>query len=147
VLGPLGPAEDIPVRVPAAALALLACLLVASVALASHRQQRDTAHAAGPAPCAKKRTLALKGAFLAGGPESFQMQVHHASSHARALRGTRELRFDAQTTFRRNGGASSAASLQPNDRLHVLVRACKHPDAASMELRARRIVAHAPKTA
>jgi hypothetical protein len=75
------------------------------------------------------------------------MQVRHASSHARALRGTRELRFDAQTRFRRNGGASTAASLQPNDRLHVLVRACKRADTASLELRARRVVAHTPKTA
>jgi hypothetical protein len=115
--------------------------------LVSHRQQRDTAHAASPARCAKKRTLVLKGAFLAGGPESFQMQVRHASGHARALRGARELRFDAQTAFRRNGGPATAAALQPNDRLHVLVRACKRVDAASMELRARRVVAHAPKTA
>lgn len=144
---PLGPADNTAVRVPAAALALLACLIVASVALASDRQGRDTAQAASPAPCAPERTLALKGAFLAGGPDSFQMQVRHASSHARALRGTRELRFDAQTTFRRNGGASSAGLLQPNDRLHVLVRACKRADTASMELRARRVVAHTPKTA
>ncbi len=91
------------------------------------------------------RPLILKGTFLSGGTDSFQMEVRKANRHGRALRGTRELKVNAQTKFRRAGNAATLASLQPNDRLHVKVRACKRAQVLNMELMARRVVAHAPQ--
>jgi hypothetical protein len=135
------------VRLRTLVLALAAGLLAVSVAVAKERPQPDMAgDTATQSACKPKQWLVLKGVFLAGGPESFQMNVRHASRHQRALRGPRELRFDAQTRFRRNGAASSLAALQPNDRLHVQVRGCKRAQSMGMELTARRVVAHAPRT-
>jgi hypothetical protein len=128
-------------------LALAAALLAVSVAVAKERPQPGMAgDSVTRSACQPKQALVLKGLFLAGGPESFQMNVRHASRHQRALRGARELRFDARTRFRRNGRAATLDALQPNDRLHVQVRGCKRAQAMSMELMARRVGAHAPKT-
>ena len=127
--------------------ALIASLLAVSVAVAKDGPQPGMAgDTVTQSACMPKQWLVLKGTFLAGGPESFQMNVRHASRRQRALRGPRELRFDAHTRFRRNGAASSLAALQPNDRLHVQVRGCKRAQTMSMELMARRVVAHAPRT-
>jgi hypothetical protein len=128
-------------------LALAAGLLAVSVAVAKERPHPGMAgDTVTQSACAPKQWLVLKGTFLAGGPESFQMNVLHASRHQRALRGTRELRFDTHTRFRRNGAASSLTALQPSDRLHVQVRGCKRAQTMGMELMARRVVAHAPRT-
>jgi hypothetical protein len=131
------------VRLLNLALVLIAALLAVSVAVA---KERPHSAATPGSACAPKQLLSLKGTFLAGGPESFQMNVRHASRHERALRGARELRFDAQTRFRRNGAAATLAALQPNDRLHVLVRGCKRPRTPGTELMARTVSAHAPRT-
>jgi hypothetical protein len=125
---------------------LVAGLLSASVAVAKERPRPDmagdTVTASG---CKPKRALILRGTFLSGGPDSFQMEVRKANRLGRALRGTRELKVDARTKFRRNGNAATLASLQPNDRLNVHVRGCKRAQAMSMELLARRVVAHPAK--
>jgi hypothetical protein len=135
------------VRLRSLVFALAAALLAVSVAVAKDGPQPGMAgDAVTQSGCTPRQALVLKGRFLAGGTESFQMTVRHASRHQRALRGARELRFDAQTRFRRNGAAATLASFQPNDRLHVQVRGCKRAQALSMELLARRVVAHAPKT-
>jgi hypothetical protein len=134
------------VRLRTLVLALAAALLAVSFAVAQEGPQPGVA--AGTVTrsgCTPKRTLVLRGGFLAGGPESFQMEVRHASSHRRALRGPRELRFDPTTRFRRNGGPATLASLRLNDRLHVIVRSCKPAQGVGMELTARRVVAHAPR--
>lgn len=134
-------------RSRAVVLALAAALLAVSVAVATDRPQASAAgDSVMQSACRPKQALVLDGTFLAGGPESFQMNVRHASRHARTLRGPRELRFDTQTRFRRNGAAASAAALQPNDRLHVLVRGCKRAQAMGMELTARKVGALAPRT-
>jgi hypothetical protein len=130
------------VRLRTVALVLAGALLAVSVAVAKEGSQPGAAaDAARQSGCAPKRTLVLKGRFLAGGPDSFQMSVTRASSHARALRGPRELLFDARTRFRRDGAATTLGSLQPNDRLHVLVSGCKRAQAQGMELAARRVTA------
>jgi hypothetical protein len=139
-------AENIGVRLVNLVLVLAAALLAVSAAVAKEGPRPGMAgDSVTRSGCTPKRTLVLKGRFMAGGLESFQMNVMRASSHARALRGARELRFDTRTRFRRNGAAATLTSLQPNDRLHVLVRGCKRAQALGMELTARRVVAHAPR--
>lgn len=126
------------------ALVLVAAALLAVSAALAKGPQPGTADLTTRA-CKPKQALVLRGTFLAGGPESFQMDVRHASRHQRALRGTHELRFDAQTRFRRNGAPATGAALQANDRLHVLVRGCKRGQSLGMELTARKVSAHAPR--
>jgi hypothetical protein len=125
---------------------LVAGLLSASVAVAKERPRPemagDTVTANG---CKPMRALILRGTFLAGGPDSFQMEVRRANHHGRGLRGARELKVNARTRIRRNGNAATLGSLQPNDGLNVHVRGCKRAEATSIELMARRVVAHPPK--
>ena len=128
------------------ALVLVAAALLAVSGALAKGPQPGKADATMRGACKPKQALVLRGTFLAGGPESFQMDVKHASRHQRALRGARELRFDAQTRFRRNGAPATGATLQPNDRLHVLVRGCKHGRSLGMELTARKVSAHGPRT-
>ena len=135
-------AERRPVRLRTVALVLGGALLAVSVAVLKEGPQPGAAaDAVKPSGCSPKRTLVLRGRFLAGGPSSFQMSVTRAGSQTRALRGPHELRFDVRTRFRRDGAAASPGSLQPNDRLHVLVNGCKRAQAQAAELLARRVTA------
>jgi hypothetical protein len=139
-------AEKALVRLRTLVLALAAALLAVSVAVAKDGPQPGVAgDSVTRSGCTPKRTLVLRGRFMAGGPDSFQMDVTHASSRARTLRGPRELRFDPTTRFRRNGRPATLAALQPNDRLHVLVRGCKRAQGLGMELTARKVSAHTPQ--
>lgn len=124
-------------------LATVTALLTASVAVANPRPATPADGARSG--CKPMPALILKGKFLSGGTDSFQMEVLTAHRHGRALRGTRELKVNTQTRFRRAGSAATLASLLANDRLNVQVRACKRTQAMTMELMARRVVAHAPK--
>lgn len=127
-------------------LVVLTALLTASVAIAKDRPPRPGMPEGGAtSACKPKRAILLKGKFLSGGTDSFQMEVRKANRHGRALRGTREIKVNTQTKFRRAGNAATLASLQLNDRLNVLVRACKRAQVMNMELTARRVVAHASK--
>jgi hypothetical protein len=121
-----------------AAVALTAFLAAASVAAA----QDSPPNPEGPAAsCQPRLALVLHGRFLAGGTTSFQMQVRRSNRHARALRGPRELLFDARTRFRRGGQPASLATLQPGDRLSVFVRACRTGANARLQLLARGVFA------
>jgi hypothetical protein len=119
-------------------------LLTASAALGKNGPR--PAVPGNPAACKPMRAVTLKGTFLAGGAESFQMDVKKANRHGRTLRGTREVRVDARTKFRRLGNAATLASLQANDRLNVHVRACKRAQATGTDLLARRVVAQPAKS-
>lgn len=126
-------------------LVAVTALLTASVAVAKEGPRPGNPEDGARTGCKPMRTLLLKGKFLSGGTDSFQMEVRKANRHGRALRGTREIKTDARTKFRRAGAASALSSLQANDRLLVLVRACKRAQSTNMELMARRVVAHAPR--
>lgn len=126
-------------------LALVASLASASVALGKGGPTPGKAEGPAATGCKPKVALILKGTFLSGGTDSFQMDVKRSNKHARALRGTREVKVNAQTKFRRGGNSATLASLQANDRLNVQVRACKRMDAATMELLAKRVIAKAPQ--
>jgi hypothetical protein len=128
------------VRLRIIVLVLGVGLLTASVALG-----KNGPRPAVPGDCKPKRAAILKGTFLAGGADSFQMDVKKANRHGQALRGTREVKVDARTKFRRLGNAATLASLQANDRLNVHVRVCKRAQAAGTELLARRVVAQPAK--
>jgi hypothetical protein len=127
-------------------LVVVTAFLTASVAIAKDGPRPGVPEDGAAGACKPVRPLILKGTFLSGGTDSFQMQVRKANRHGRALRGTREIKVNAQTKFRRAGNAATLASLQLNDRVHVKVRACKRAQVMSMELLARRVVAHAPKS-
>lgn len=126
-------------------LATVTALLTASVAVAKEGARPGTPEDGARSGCKPMRALILKGKFLSGGTDSFQMEVRKANRHGRALRGTREIKVNTQTKFRRADNAATLASLQSDDRLNVQVRACKRSQAMNMELMARRVVAHAPK--
>ena len=117
------------------ALAVATALIPASVALAKGK----------PSPtgenCRPKVSFILKGTFTSLGTDSFQMHVTHANRHGRAFLGDQEVKFNDSTRFRRMGHATPA-DLAPNDRLKVQVRGCKRGDPTTMELLAKRVVAH-----
>jgi hypothetical protein len=117
------------------ALAVATALIPASVALAKGNPNSTGDN------CRPKVSYILKGTFTSLGTDSFQMNVTHANHHGRAFLGDREITFNDSTRFRRNGHATPA-DLQPGDRLNVQVRGCKHGDPATMELLAKRVVAH-----
>ena len=121
------------------ALAVATALIPASVALAKGK----------PSPtgdnCRPKVSFILKGTFTSLGTDSFQMNVTHANRHGRAFLGDREIKFNDSTRFRRMGHATPADLVQ-GDHLKVQVRGCKHADPATMELLAKRVVAHPAPT-
>jgi len=121
------------------ALAAATALIPASVALAKGK----------PSPtgdnCRPKVSFILKGTFTSLGTDSFQMNVTHANRHGRAFLGDREIKFSDSTRFRRMGHATPADLVQ-GDHLKVQVRGCKHADPATMELLAKRVVAHPAPT-
>ncbi len=139
-------AEDPGMRLRILMLVVVTAFLSASVAVAKEGPRPGVPEDGATSACKPLRPLILKGTFLSGGPDSFQMEVRKANRHGRALRGTREIKVNAQTKFRRAGNAATLASLQLNDRLHVKVRACKRAQVLNMELMARRVVAHTPKS-
>jgi hypothetical protein len=126
-------------------LVVVTAFLTASVAVAKEGPRPGAPQDGAASACKPKRAVILKGTFLSGGTDSFQMEVRKANRHGRELRGIREIKVNAQTKFRRAGNAATLASLQPNDRLKVHVRACKRAQLLNMELMARRVVAHTPK--
>jgi phage/plasmid-associated DNA primase len=69
------------------------------------------------------------------------MNVTKANHHARALLGDREVTVNDHTKYRRMGHAA-LTDLVAGDRLKVQVRGCKAGDPATMELLAKRVVAH-----
>ena len=121
------------------ALAVATALVPASVALAKGK----------PSPtgdnCRPRVSYILKGTFTSLGTDSFQMNVTHANHHGRSLLGDREITFNDSTRFRRKGHATPA-DLQLGDRLKVQVRGCKQGDPTTMELLAKRVVAHPAPT-
>ena len=125
-------------------LVVVTAFVSASVAVAKEGPRPGMPEDGAPRACKLVRPLVLKGTFLSGGTDSFQMEVRKANRHGRALRGTREIKVDTQTKFRHGGNAATLTSLQPNDRLNVKVRACKRAQVLDTELMARRVVAHTP---
>jgi hypothetical protein len=120
-------------------LALVTALVPASVALAKGKPDQTGDN------CRPKVSFILKGSLTSLGDTSFHMNVTKANHHARALLGDREITVNDRTKFRRKGHAAMA-DLVAGDRLKVQVRGCKHGDPATMELLAKRVVAH-PATA
>jgi hypothetical protein len=116
-------------------LALATALVPSSVAVAKGK----------PSPtgdnCRPKVSFILKGTLTSTGTDSFHMNVMHANRHGRAFMGDREIKVNDTTRFRRMGPATMA-ELVLGDRLKVQVRGCKHADPATMELLAKRVVAH-----
>jgi hypothetical protein len=116
-------------------LALAAALVTSSVALAKGK----------PNPtgdsCRPKVSFILKGTLTSLGDSSFHMNVLRANRHGRAFLGDREIMVNERTKFRRKGRAAMA-DLVAGDRLKVQVRGCKRGDPATMELLAKRVVAH-----
>jgi hypothetical protein len=116
-------------------LALATALVGSSVAFAKDK----------PSPtgdnCRPKVSFILKGSLTLLSDTSFHMNVTKANRHGRALLGDREITVNDRTKFRRKGHAVMA-DLVPGDRLKVQVRGCKRGDPATMELLAKRVVAH-----
>ena len=116
-------------------LALALAIVPSSVALAKGKPNQTGDN------CRPKVSFILKGTLTSVGDTSFQMNVTRANHHARALLGDREVTVNDQTRFRRMGHATMT-DLVAGDRLKVQVRGCKHGDPATMELLAKRVVAH-----
>jgi hypothetical protein len=116
-------------------LALATALVPTSVALA-HGKPGPTGD-----NCRPKVSYILKGTLTSLGDTSFHMNVTKANHHGRALLGDREITVNDSTKFRRKGHATMA-DLVAGDRLKVQVRGCKAGDPATMELLAKRVVAH-----
>ena len=116
-------------------LALATALVPSSVALAQGK----------PPPtgdnCRPKVSFILKGTLTSLGDGSFHMDVLKANRHGRAFLGDHEITVNDRTKFRRMGHATMA-DLVAGDRLKVQVRGCKRGDPATMELLAKRVVAH-----
>jgi len=117
-------------------LALVTALVPASVALAKGKPNQTGDN------CRPKVSFILKGTMTSLGDTSFHMDVTKANRHGRAFLGDREITVNEMTKFRRDGHAVMA-DLATGDRLKVQVRGCKHGDPATMELLAKRVVAHA----
>ena len=116
-------------------LALVTALVPASVALAKGKPNQTGDN------CRPKVSFILKGTLTSLGDTSFHMDVTKANRHGRAFLGDREITVNEMTKFRRNGHAAMA-DLATGDRLKVQVRGCKRGDPATMELLAKRVVAH-----
>jgi hypothetical protein len=116
-------------------LALATALVPSSVALA-HGKPGPTGDT-----CRPKVSFILKGTLTSLGDTSFHMDVVKANRHGRAFLGDREVTVNDMTKFRRKGHATMA-DLVAGDRLKVQVRGCKRSDPATMELLAKRVVAH-----
>jgi hypothetical protein len=116
-------------------LALATALVPSSVALAKGK----------PSPtgdnCRPRVSFILKGTLTSLGTDSFHMNVMRANKHGQALLGDRAIMVNDKTRVRRMGHAT-LADLQLGDRLKVQIRGCKHGDPATMELLAKRVVAH-----
>ena len=116
-------------------LALATALVPTSVALA-HGKPGQTGD-----NCRPKVSFILKGTLTSVGDTSFHMDVTKANHHARALLGDREVTVNDHTKYRRMGHASMT-DLVADDRLKVQVSGCKAGDPETMELLAKRVVAH-----
>jgi len=116
-------------------LALVTALVPASVALAKGKPNQTGDN------CRPKVSFILKGTLTSVGDTSFHMDVTKANHHARALLGDREVTVNDHTKYRRMGHASMT-DLVAGDRLKVQVRGCKAGDPETMELLAKRVVAH-----
>jgi hypothetical protein len=116
-------------------LALATAIVPSSVALAKGKPDQTGAN------CRPKVSFILKGTLTSLGDTSFHMNVTRANRHGRALLGDREITVNDHTKFRRMGHAA-LADLALGDRLKVQVRGCKRGDPATMELLAKRVVAH-----
>jgi hypothetical protein len=116
-------------------LALALAVVPSSVALAKGKPGNTGDN------CRPKVSFILKGTLTSVGETSFHMDVTKANHHARALLGDREITVNDHTKFRRMGHAAMA-DLAAGDRLKVQVRGCKAGDPATMELLAKRVVAH-----
>jgi hypothetical protein len=116
-------------------LALATAIVPSSVALAKGKPNQTGDN------CRPKVSFILKGTLTSPGETSFHMNVTRSNRHGRAFRGDREITVNDHTRFRRMGHATMA-DLAAGDRLKVQVRGCKHGDPATMELLAKRVVAH-----
>ena len=101
-----------------------------------------------PAKC-RHGHVALKGAFLAAGDNSFTMNVLRANRHGRSLKGEQTVSVDQKTKIKRRGkeGRASLADLVKDDRLHVLARCQPGESAESFTLLARLVIARPAKPA
>jgi hypothetical protein len=116
-------------------LALATALVGSSVALAKGKPNQTGDN------CRPKVSFILKGTLTSLGDTSFHMDVTKANRHGRVFLGDREVTVNDHTRFRRMGHAAMT-DLALGDRLKVQVRGCKHGDPATMELLAKRVVAH-----
>ena len=116
-------------------LALVTAIVPSSVALAKGKPNPTGDN------CRPKVSFILKGTLTSVGDTSFHMDVTKANHHARALLGDREVTVNDHTKYRRMGHAA-LTDLVAGDRLKVQVRGCKAGDPATMELLAKRVVAH-----
>jgi hypothetical protein len=97
----------------------------------------------GDAPCRPRRSVVLRGTFVAPGAGGFAMEVTGGNRLGRKLAGTQVTVLVVEHTRIRRYGRAELAELQAGDRLHVKGRACKL-DSQAMTLVAKRVVAHTP---
>src|SRR6187397_3370131 len=132
-------------------LALVSALVAVSAAVAKDHPGK------GPKPnhgCKPAVTVMLAGTLAADvdpqdGDTSFVLTVKHSNKHGRAYQqaGTATILVDSKTRVRREG-AKTLGALAPNDRVHVMAKACKADlkDGGMPDLTARKVGAHPAAT-
>lgn len=130
---------------------LVTALALAATALAGNRPgpaKPEKQRADRPAKCLRGH-VALKGAFMAAGTDSFQMNVRRANRRGRAFKGEQTLMVDDKTRIKRRGkqGRAALSDLVKDDRLQVLARCKAGETAGSFTLLARLVIARPAKPA
>jgi len=134
-------------------LALVASLIAVSAAVAKDHPGKGPKLKTG-ASCKPAVAVMLAGTLAADvdpqdGDTSFVLTVKRSNRHGRAYRqaGTATILVDAKTRVRREG-AKTLGALAPNDRVHVMAKACKADlKAGGMpDLTARQVGAHPAAT-
>jgi hypothetical protein len=130
-------------------VSLVASLVAVSAALAHDNPGKGHKPKSG-AGCKPAATVMLSGVLAADvdpqdGDPSFVLTVKHSNKHGRAYKqaGSATILVEAKTRVRREG-AKNLGSLAPNDRVHVLAKACKADlkNGGMPDLTARQVVAH-----
>lgn len=130
-------------------VALVASLVAVSAALAHDNPGKGHKPKTG-AGCRPAVAVRLSGVLAADvdpqdGDTSFVLTIQHSNKWGRAYKqaGSATILVDAKTRIRREG-AQNLGALAPNDRVHVLAKACKADLAhgGMPDLTARKIGAH-----
>jgi hypothetical protein len=130
-------------------VALVASLVAVSAALAHDNPGKGHKQKTGPG-CKPAVAVVLSGTLGPSvdpqdGDGSFVLTVLHSNRHGRAFvkAGSVTILVDAKTRVRREG-AHNLGALAPNDRVHVLAKACKADlkNGGTPDVTARKIGAH-----